>query len=67
MNQCRVCTTGNAVPFLSVEGKDYWRCRREPTHVVFHREETFYRIASDFGWMCEIPQKDILLMRKPLG
>ncbi|HDP24476.1 MAG TPA: class I SAM-dependent methyltransferase [Deltaproteobacteria bacterium] len=44
-----------------------WHYRREPTHVVFYREETFYRIASDFGWLCEIPKKDIVLMRKPLG
>ncbi len=41
-----------------------WHYRRDPTHVVFYREETFKYIASQFGWNCEIPAKDVVLMQK---
>lgn len=41
-----------------------WHYRRDPTHVVFYRAATFHRIAARFGWQCEIPAKDVVLMRK---
>lgn len=43
-----------------------WHYRRDPTHVVFYREATLRHIASNFGWSCEIPIKDVALMQKPL-
>jgi len=43
-----------------------WHYRRDPTHVVFYREATFRVIASQYGWVCEIPAKDVVLMRKPV-
>jgi len=41
-----------------------WHYRRDPTHVVFYREETLRHIAGRLGWKCEIPRKDIVLMKK---
>lgn len=41
-----------------------WHYRRDPTHVVFYREATFRVIARKYGWSCEIPAKDVVLMRK---
>lgn len=41
-----------------------WHYRRDPTHVTFYRESTLRKIAERFGWACEIPQKDVALMRK---
>lgn len=43
---------------------DEWHYRRDETHVAFYRPETFHRLAGQFGWHCEIPVKDIVLMRK---
>ncbi len=42
-----------------------WHYRRDPTHVVFYREETLRHVAGQRGWTCEIPAKDIALMHKP--
>ena len=42
-----------------------WHYRKDPTHVVFYREATFQMIAAQRGWHCEIPVKDVALMRKP--
>ena len=42
-----------------------WHYRKDPTHVVFYRAETFAVIARQRGWTCEIPVKDVVLMRKP--
>lgn len=42
-----------------------WHYRRDPTHVVFYREATFRRIAADRGWHCEVPAKDVALLRVP--
>ena len=42
-----------------------WHYRKDPTHVVFYREATFEKIAAQRGWSCEIPDKDVVLMRKP--
>lgn len=43
----------------------YWRYRRDPTHVVFYRETTLHHVARLRGWTCEIPRKNVALMRKP--
>lgn len=40
-----------------------WQYRQDPTHVVFYREATLRHIASMRGWHCEIPVKDVALMR----
>lgn len=42
-----------------------WHYRRDPTHVVFYREQTMRHLAASRGWSCEIPAKDVALMRKP--
>ncbi|WP_068636217.1 class I SAM-dependent methyltransferase [Thauera butanivorans] len=44
-----------------------WHYRRDPTHVVFYRESTFRWLADRFGWQCEVPCKDVVLMRKAQG
>jgi len=43
-----------------------WQYRRDPTHVVFYRAETFARIAGARDWSCLCPVKDVVLMRMPL-
>lgn len=40
----------------------HWHYRRDPTHVVFYREETFHHIARRHGWSWEIPRKDVVLL-----
>ncbi len=40
-----------------------WHYRRDPTHVAFYREETFRWLAARHGWNCEIPCKDVALLR----
>ena len=42
-----------------------WHYRRDPTHVVFYRAETFLHIARTHGLACEIPRKDVVLMQRP--
>lgn len=42
-----------------------WHYRRDPTHVVFYKEETLRHVGRRFGWDCEIPAKDVALFRKP--
>lgn len=44
-----------------------WRYRRDPTHVVFFRAQTFRRIAALRGWACEIPRRDVALLRTPIS
>ena len=41
-----------------------WYYRRDPTHVVFYREATLFWLAKHFGWCCEFPVKDVVLMQK---
>jgi hypothetical protein len=41
-----------------------WHYRKDPTHVVFYREETFQTIASRRGWSCHFPAPNVCLMRK---
>ncbi|WP_269140150.1 class I SAM-dependent methyltransferase [Pseudothauera nasutitermitis] len=43
-----------------------WHYRRDPTHVVFYREETFAWLAGHLGWHLEVPAKDVALLRRPL-
>ncbi len=42
-----------------------WHYRHDPTHVVFYKEETLRFLAAQLGWDCEIPRKDVAIMRKP--
>ncbi len=42
-----------------------WHYRRDPTHVVFYREATMEWLAGRFGWLLEIPAKDVALFRRP--
>ncbi|PQO24612.1 methyltransferase type 12 [Rhodobacteraceae bacterium WD3A24] len=41
-----------------------WHYRADPTHVVFYREATLRELARARGWACEIPCKDVALMRR---
>lgn len=43
-----------------------WHYRKDPTHVVFYREETLRHLAAAQGWHCEVPAKDVALMHRPL-
>lgn len=40
-----------------------WHYRKDPTHVVFYRAETFRVIARQRGWTCTVPVKDVVLMQ----
>ncbi|NNU82100.1 class I SAM-dependent methyltransferase [Halovulum dunhuangense] len=42
-----------------------WHYRKDPTHVVFYRADTFRHLAGGWGWSCESPVKDVVLMRRP--
>jgi len=42
-----------------------WHYRRDPTHVVFYRQETFAVIADAYRWQCAFPARDIALLKKP--
>jgi 2-polyprenyl-3-methyl-5-hydroxy-6-metoxy-1,4-benzoquinol methylase len=41
-----------------------WSYRRDITHVTFYREHTFRVLAEKLNCMCEVPTKDIVLLRK---
>lgn len=41
-----------------------WHYRRDPTHVVFYKEETLRYIAQSFNWTVEIPVKDVAFFTK---
>ena len=43
-----------------------WHYRKDPTHVVFYREATFRHLADAWGWACDIPVRDVVLMRRPV-
>ncbi|MBW4935899.1 class I SAM-dependent methyltransferase [Marinobacter sp. F4206] len=43
-----------------------WHYRRDPTHVVFYREQTLSVIAERLGWELTVPRKDVALFRKPV-
>ena len=42
-----------------------WHYRRDPTHVVFYRAQTFEVVAANRGWCLECPRKDVALLQKP--
>lgn len=42
-----------------------WHYQKDPTHVVFYREETLSCIAAARGWSCDFPEKDVALMQRP--
>lgn len=41
-----------------------WHYRRDPTHVAFYRAETLRRVAEQRGLFCEMPARDVALMRR---
>lgn len=41
-----------------------WHYRRDPTHVVFYRPETFERIGARHGWSVECRPPQLAIMRK---
>ncbi len=43
---------------------EQWHYRRDPTHVVFYRRETFDIISHRFHWEHTIPEKDVVIIRK---
>jgi len=40
-----------------------WHYRRDPTHVVFYRHETFRWLACRHGLECEFPAENVVLLR----
>ncbi len=41
-----------------------WHYRRDPTHVTFYREYTFEVIAQQWGYHCQIPRRNVVLLQK---
>lgn len=41
-----------------------WHYRRDPTHVVFYRQETFRQLANIHGWRCIFPTDNVVLLYK---
>jgi len=41
-----------------------WHYRRDPTHVVFYKEETLESIAKQHQWSLEVPRKDVAIFTK---
>lgn len=42
-----------------------WHYRRDPTHIVFYREQTLQWLADHLEWSLAIPRKDVAIFRKP--
>jgi SAM-dependent methyltransferase len=42
-----------------------WHYRRDPTHVVFYREQTFRHIAATHGWRCDFPARNVAFLTLP--
>lgn len=42
-----------------------WHYRRDPTHVVFYREDTLEWIARAWRWTLDIPARNVALFTKP--
>ncbi len=56
---------GIMTSFLAADARfATWHYRRDPTHVVFYREETFRYLADRFAWQCEFPAANVALLRK---
>jgi len=41
-----------------------WHYRRHPTHVSFYRDYTFEVIARQWGYHCQIPRRNVVLLQK---
>lgn len=41
-----------------------WHYRRDPTHVVFYRGQTFAHLAHHYRWRCELPCTNVALLQK---
>lgn len=41
-----------------------WHYRRDPTHVVFYRAESFAWLAGHLGWRLELPARNVALLQK---
>ncbi|WP_206043871.1 class I SAM-dependent methyltransferase [Geitlerinema sp. P-1104] len=41
-----------------------WHYRRQATHVTFYRQYTFEVIAQQWGYHCEVPRRNVVLLRK---
>lgn len=41
-----------------------WHYRRDPTHVIFYRRETFLQLARIHGWRCVFPADNVVFLRK---
>jgi len=44
-----------------------WRYRMDPTHVVFYPEATFRWLARAWGWGCDVPARNVVVMTAPGG
>ena len=41
-----------------------WHYRRDPTHVVFYRKETFEAIGKQFRWTAYFPSRNVVIFQK---
>ena len=41
-----------------------WHYRRDPTHVVFYRKETFEVIGKQFRWTAYFPSRNVVIFQK---
>ena len=41
-----------------------WHYRRDPTHVIFYRQETFKVIGKRWNWEPYFPSKNVVLFQK---
>ena len=41
-----------------------WHYRRDPTHVVFYRKETFEVIGKQFRWAAYFPSRNVVIFQK---
>ncbi|MFK7945622.1 MAG: class I SAM-dependent methyltransferase [Paracoccaceae bacterium] len=49
--------------FLTDEARfTSWHYRKDPTHVVLYRAETFEKLAAQLAMTCEFPCKDVVLL-----
>lgn len=39
-----------------------WHYPRDPTHVIFYREETFYWLAQHLGMAVDFPGRDVVIL-----
>ena len=49
---------------LKDEMFEKWYYRRDPTHVVFYKKQTFQHIAFQRGWQVFFPSENIVLFHK---